>query len=105
MKLLLDECVPRRLKRDFSNFDILTVDEANYKGLKNGKLLNAAQHGFDVLIIVDKSIKHQQNLGELNLSIIILTAFSNRYESLAPLIPQAIESLKSIKYGEIITIK
>lgn len=36
MKLLLDECVPKRLKRDFVGHEVFTVDEAGFKGLKNG---------------------------------------------------------------------
>jgi len=40
MKLLLDECVPRRLKHDFVGYEISTIDEAGFKGLKNSKLIN-----------------------------------------------------------------
>ncbi len=97
MKLLLDECVPCRLKRDFVEHDISTIDEANFKGLKNGKLINAASEFFEVLITIDKSIRHQQNRDDLPLPIIILSAKSNRYESLSPLIPEALKILQSIK--------
>jgi hypothetical protein len=44
MKLLLDECVTRFLKRDLIGHDVHTVDEAGFKGLKNGALLRAASH-------------------------------------------------------------
>jgi predicted nuclease of predicted toxin-antitoxin system len=36
MKLLLDECVPRRLKRDFTGHNVSTIEEAGFKGLRNG---------------------------------------------------------------------
>ena len=49
MKLLLDECVTRYLKRDLIGHDVSTVDEAGFKGLKNGALLRAADGNFDVL--------------------------------------------------------
>lgn len=102
MKLLLDECTPKRLKRDFIGHEILTVDEAGFKGLKNGKLIQSAvAAGFECLITVDKSIEHQQNKAELNLAIIILVARSNRFESLSPLIQRALNALSSIKIGEI----
>ncbi len=32
MKLLLDECVPRRLKRELSGHEVFTIDEADFKG-------------------------------------------------------------------------
>jgi hypothetical protein len=34
MKVLLDECVTRYLKRDFTGQEVLTVEEAGFKGLK-----------------------------------------------------------------------
>ena len=101
MRLLLDECVPRRLKGEFPGFDILTAREAGFAGLKNGNLISAAKGKFDVLVTVDKNIQHQQNRGELPIAIIILSAFTNRYESLSPLITRAIEELQSISAGEI----
>ena len=42
MRLLLDEWVPRRLKRDFIGHEVLRIDEAGFKGLKNGNLLRKA---------------------------------------------------------------
>lgn len=70
MKLLLDECVTRLLKRDFIGHDVSTVDEAGFKGLKNGLLLKAAQSQFDVLVTVDKSIRHQQNLQSFQIAVV-----------------------------------
>jgi PIN like domain len=105
MKLLLDECVPRRLKFGFAGHEILTIDEAGFKGLKNGNLIRAVSETFEVLITVDKNIEHQQNKEKLSIAILILSAKSNRYESLSPLIPEALKILENIKIGEIITIK
>jgi len=48
MKLLLDECVVRKLKRDLVGHDVTTVMEAGYSGLKNGVLLRAAEGNFEV---------------------------------------------------------
>ena len=103
--MLLDECVPKRLKREFSDYEISTVDEAGFKGLKNGNLIRAADGKYDVLITVDKNMRYQQNISKLPLAIIVLSSFSNRFESLMPLVPKALESLKNIKIGEIITFQ
>ncbi len=104
MKLLLDECVPRRLKREFPGHEVFTIDEANFKGLKNGNLLGATEGKFDVLVTVDKNMEHQQNKSNLPLAIVVLSAFSNRFESLLPLIPKTLRSLENIKTGEIIIV-
>ena len=54
MRLLLDECVPKRLRRELSGYDVQTVREAGWAGLKNGALLRAADGSFDALITVDQ---------------------------------------------------
>jgi len=61
MKLLLDECTPKRLRLDFPGHDVQTVQEAGLKGLKNGALLRLASSKFDVLITADQNITFQQN--------------------------------------------
>lgn len=104
MRLLLDECTPRRLKRDLTGHSASTVDEAGLKGLQNGQLLRAAVGNFDVLITVDQKIAHQQNIASFGLSVMILVAKSNRYADLKPLLPRALEALKQIKLGEIVRV-
>jgi len=49
MRVLLDECVPRRLGRKFEGFEVFTIESAGFKGLKNGKLLAAGSRDYDVL--------------------------------------------------------
>jgi predicted nuclease of predicted toxin-antitoxin system len=104
MKLLLDECVTRYLKREFTGHEVQTVDEAGLKGLKNGELLRAASGIFDVLITVDKNISHQQNVRGFEIAILVLAARKNSIEALAPLVPQALAILPQLAPGEIAQI-
>jgi hypothetical protein len=104
MKLLLDECVTNYLKPDFAAHEVFTVEEAGLKGLKNGKLLRAASGDFDVLV-VDKSIPHQQNIASLSIAVLILRAKTNTYPDLKPLAPRALAALDKIKHGEIVVIR
>ena len=106
MKLLLDECLPRKLKREFTAHEVFTVDEAGFKGLKNGKLIQSAfENDFEVLISVDKNIEYQQNNANLSIAILVFSAKNNRIESLLPLMSKALEVLEVIKTGEIIIIE
>jgi hypothetical protein len=43
MRILLDECVHARLKRELSSHDVRTVREMGWDGIKNGKLLALAE--------------------------------------------------------------
>jgi len=106
MKLLLDECTPKRLKLDFAGHQVFGVDEVGLKGVKNGDLLSAAAgEGFDVLITVDRKIPFQQNLANLQLAVLILVAKPCRYPELKLLVPKALEVIKTIKAGDLIEVQ
>jgi len=40
MKILLDECVTKRLKEHLKEFEVFTVSEMGWNGIKNGKLMS-----------------------------------------------------------------
>lgn len=42
MRLLLDECVPKRLKHELLGHDLKTVQEMGWAGVKNGALVTLA---------------------------------------------------------------
>jgi predicted nuclease of predicted toxin-antitoxin system len=105
MRLLLDECMPRRLKQDFTGCQIFTVEDAGLKGLKNGQLLQAASGKYDVLVTVDKSIPSHQNRVSLKIAFLILRAKNNKYTTLKELVPKAIVALGNIQPGEIVYIE
>lgn len=65
MRLLLDESVPRRLRRALPHHEVKIVVEMGWSGIKNGNLLALAAASFDAFITVDKNLPYQQNLSEL----------------------------------------
>jgi hypothetical protein len=93
MKILLDECLPKRLKH-----------EMGWAGKKNGQLLQLMLEQFDVFITVDRNLKHQQQLRELKIAFIVLVAADNRFETLQPLIPLVLEAIQEISPGSVIEI-
>ena len=105
MKVLLDECVTRKLRRDFREHEVHTVEEAGLKGLKNGNLLRSASGQYDVLVTVDQNLQYQQDISSLALAVLVLAARRNNYDALHPLMDQALDALKQIKPGEVIIIK
>ncbi len=60
MKVLLDECAPKYLKRVLTGHDVQTVQEIGWSGFENGDLLALAQTQFDVFITADKNLRYQQ---------------------------------------------
>ena len=101
MRLLLDECLPRMLKRDLVGHDVATVVEAGYSGMKNGALLRTAAGNYDVFITVDQNLPFQQNIGSLEIAVLVLVAGGIKYDDLQALAPQVLETLPTLKSGEI----
>lgn len=104
MKLLLDECVTNYLKPEFKGHEVSTIDDAGLKGLKNGKLLAAASGRFDVLVTVDQNLRFQQNLENFSIAILVLRARRSTYPFLKPLMPKALEELKTIEPGNVVVV-
>lgn len=101
MKVLLDECLPKKLKREVEADLVQTVPEAGWASKKNGELLRLAEADFDVLLTNDQNLEHQQNLQKFNLAFVVLVAPTNDIADLIPLMPAANRVLKTINSGEI----
>jgi hypothetical protein len=100
MRLLLDECVPKRLKRELLGHEVQTVQDMGWAGIKNGALLKLAEGRFDALLTVDQGIEYQQNLSGLKISVVVMRAASNDVDDLRPLLPGVEQALASVRTGE-----
>lgn len=86
MRILLDECLPRKFKNQFASHECETVPEASLAGKRNGELLAIAeQRGFQIFVTVDKGLEYGQNLGGRQIAVIVLRAKTNRLADLIPL--------------------
>jgi predicted nuclease of predicted toxin-antitoxin system len=106
MRLLVDECIDERLRLLFPGHECETARFANLAGLKNGRLLEAAEEaGYDVLITADQNIPEQQNLSGRKIALVILCGPTNRLRDLAPLVPAAISAIASIGRRDVVRIR
>ena len=101
MRVLLDECVDRRFAQHIVGHDVKTVPEVGWAALKNGELLGRAQHAFDVLLTVDRTLSFQQSLSRFTIAVIVLRARSNRVADLQVLIPELLGILPTARPGEV----
>jgi predicted nuclease of predicted toxin-antitoxin system len=103
MRILLDECLPARLRRDLPGHDVLTVPRAGWAGIKNGKLLRLIEDSanYGVFLTMDKSLPHQQQLTGLAFAVVVLRAKSNRFEDTHPLMPEVLRRLAEFKPGHV----
>lgn len=106
MRLLLDECVPRPLKGELTDFEVRTVVEMGWAGKKNGELLKLMmQESFTILLTADQNLRYQQNLQQAGVAVIVMVAPSNRLADLLPLIPSVCSALIGIASGEAIEVQ
>lgn len=106
MRVLLDECVPKRLGRLLVGHTVRTVPQEGWSGKKNGELLALmTAAGFEVLLTVDQGIPHQQNLRAAGVAIIIMMGLSNQLADLAPLVPDVLTALSGIQPGDVVEVR
>ena len=97
MKVLLAECVPKRLARLLPGHEVRTVPQMGWAGVRNGRLLSLARGApFDVLITVDRNMEHQHNLATLPLAVVVMEAPSNDIDDLIRLVPAIMSALASL---------
>lgn len=102
MKILLDECVTRKLKRHLAGHDVATVVEMGWSGLKNGRLLTvAAEHDFDILLTIDKNIAYQQNVENYNIAIVVMDTPMSKIDALIEFLPDFVERMPKFEKGKI----
>ena len=104
MRLLLDECVPKRLKHELHLHEVKTVQDMGWAGIKNGALLRLADAQFDALLTVDQGIEYQQNLSGLTITLVIMVAPSNDVDDLRPVLPAVEAALTSRRPGKIVRV-
>ena len=104
MRILLDECLPRRLKDELPEHEVRTVPDCGWQGKKNGELLSLAAGQYDAFVTMDAGIEHQQNLGSLSIGVVALRAPSNRIQDLRPLMPRVRQALGALRPGHWVTV-
>ena len=104
MRILLDECVPKRLKNGLIGHEVRTVPESGWASTRNGDLLRLAEGQFDVFLTVDRKLEHQQTLSSFAIAVVVLIAKTNTLTSLQPLVPQILEALPRARPGYAITV-
>jgi len=77
MRVLLDECVPKRVRQELPGHAVKTVVEMGWSGVKNGELLRRAAVDFDCFLTVDRNLQFQQNVVGLKIGVVVVHAQGN----------------------------
>ena len=72
----MDECLPEDLVEWVAEWDVRTVQQMGWAGVKNGELLRRAAGEFDLFLTADKCLRYQQNLKGRRFAILVLPSQS-----------------------------
>ena len=104
MRIILDENLPRPLKRAFiSAHRVTTVQEEGMASFENGVLIALLEETFDVFVTADKNLRYQQNLTERTLAIVELP--TNRWPLLQRLFQRITAAVETAEPGAYIQIE
>lgn len=102
MKILLDECVPWPMHRLLTGHECRTAQQQGWGGIKNGRLLQLAEGGFNRFITSDQNLRYQQNLSGRGIAILELSTNKlHRIEASAVLIQAAIAAIKPGEFRQL----
>jgi predicted nuclease of predicted toxin-antitoxin system len=70
MRVLLDNCVPRRLAAALEGIDVTSVVDVGWARLTDRELLDVMADHYQVLVTVDRGIRHQQRLRDRAVAVV-----------------------------------
>jgi predicted nuclease of predicted toxin-antitoxin system len=104
MRIFLDNNIPRDFKLVLAGLDVHHTTEVGLDQFEDGALLEALAGRFEVLVTMDRSLPHQQNLGKRSFAVVILRARNNRMPTLTPLATPLRRQLPFCQPGQVYEI-
>lgn len=103
-RVLIDECLDRRLARLLPGHAVETVYSLRWTGTPDRILLDRMEGRFDVLLTADQSLSNQQNLEQRPFSVIVLRPRRNRLPDVLELLPQLLAALDALPPGAVVEL-
>ena len=88
VKVLLDACVPQRLRRGLIDFDVETAQRAGLDQLPDGALLAAIDGNYNVLVTRDRNLNFQQKIAGRSVAVVVLRSLDQSSAAFNALLPE-----------------
>ncbi|MSU62579.1 MAG: hypothetical protein EXS31_09305 [Pedosphaera sp.] len=102
MKVLLDACVPRPLRKFLPDQTVNTAQEMGWGQLKNGALLREAEARFEVFLTTDQGVKYQQKVLGRKLAILVLP--TNDWPTIWSKADETVAKVATLKPGDFVEL-
>ena len=103
-RVILDECLPRKLAALLEGEPVTTVPKHGWAAKENGELLTLASQEFDVFVTHDENLEHQQNLQSYDIGIVVIHAASNRLADIQPLVDEINAAIESVSAHHVVHV-
>lgn len=97
MKIIFDENVPWPLRHFFSGHQVTSAQNEGWTGVANGAILDHVDQRFDVLLLADKNLRYQQNLGSRTIALVELP--TNRWPILQQMSGRIVAAVEHAQPG------
>ena len=105
MKIIIDECLPKRMTQFFPGDEVWTVPQIGLSGSKDKILLDELDtRNIEVFVTIDGNIEYQQQFKNRVFGTVIIRAVSNRFSDLLHSKDELVEAVKSVTSGNVIHV-
>ncbi len=106
MRVLLDEDLDVRFRRELTGHEVFTVEYMGWKGMGNGELLALADPQFDALVTADQNLPSEHDLSRLHrLGIVRVRGYRITLDTLRSAAPLILAALARTRPGTIQTVE
>jgi hypothetical protein len=104
MRVLFDNGTPRGVASGLLGHAVEECRAHGWDTLRNGELLDAAEAaGFDVLVTTDRNMRHQQNLTNRTIAIVVLG--KGRWRLIKNRLPEIAAAVAAAKPGSVTEVQ
>ena len=103
MKILFDHGTPAPLRHHLPEHFVDRSAERGWELLENGELIRKAEEdGYDLIVTTDQNIRHQQNLRDVRLAIVVL--LSPAWPRVQLRTAEIRQSIEQVEPGELLEV-
>lgn len=101
VKVLLDACVPHRVRRGLTEFDVETAQGAGLDQVPDGALLAAIEGTYHVLVTRDRNVTFQQKIAGRSIAVVVLRSLDQSPAAFDALLPELKAAIRAAAPGTV----
>ena len=101
MKVVLDECIPTDFRHELIGHEVFSVAYLGLRQTNDQKLLRTLAGDYDAFLTVDRGIRWQTSIDDLEIAVVVLRARTNKLVDVQPFTEELLRLLPLLVPGSI----